>query len=338
MVHRALLAVTLAGCGVDAASVPDGPFDGATADAGLLDAPPATACGALPTGITSGTWGTPVPGTGPSTRAVVLMGGGPEVDEATRVFVGAARGGDVLVIRATGSVDSYTKYFSTDLTYAPPPSSVETLRVDVPSAAAAASVRCRLAAAEALWLPGGDQWHYLGLWPPAFSAAFVRDVPTGGTSAGAMSLGEWAFTAERGSVTSAEALADPLGPSITVAESPYAQLELGGWLVDTHFDTRNREGRLLTFLARMPLPSFGIGIAESTALVIEGGRYRVHGSGTVSLYSASGPAILAPGAPLSLDNIRRARLPRDSVGPWPPDFTTLPTTRLRVTAGNVETL
>lgn len=261
-------------------------------------------------------------------RRLVLMGGGPEEDGAARRFVEAAAGGDIVVLRATGSLTSYPDYFSVELAPSPAPASVVTIRTDTPPLADHPSVLCRLDRAEAIWLAGGSQWDYLGRWPhpvhAAIREAWRRGAAMGGTSAGAVSMGEAAFDARHGTVTSAEALADPADVSVSVAPSNMPQPELRNMIVDSHFTERSREGRLLAFLGRLLAQhrsgSFtGIGIDEGAALEIEDDGYRVSSArgGAVWMYEATGPAIVQPGRPLSLDGIRRVRLADGASGRWP---------------------
>ena len=261
-------------------------------------------------------------------RRLVLMGGGPEEDQAARHFVAAAAGGDIVVLRATGSLTSYPDYFGTSLAPDPIPSSVVTIRTASPEAGADPAAVCHVGRAEALWLAGGNQWNYLGRWPSALhdslAAAVARGAAIGGTSAGAVSLGEMAFDARNGTVTSGEALANPLHRDVSVSRSAIAQPELAGTIVDSHFTERSREGRLLVFLARFLAehaegPVVGLGLDEGVAVLIEGGAYRVTSvdAGAAWLYQVSGPATVAAGTPLSLDGIRRVRLPAGSAGRWP---------------------
>ncbi len=261
-------------------------------------------------------------------RRLVLMGGGPEEDGAARRFAEAAAGGDIVVLRATGSLTSYPDYFSAELAPSPAPASVVTIRTDTPPLADHPSVLCRLDRAEAIWLAGGSQWDYLGRWPHpvhvAIREAWRRGAAMGGTSAGAVSMGEAVFDARHGTVTSAEALADPADVSVSVGPSNLPQPELRNMIVDSHFTERSREGRLLAFLGRLLAQhrsgSFiGIGIDEGVALEIEDDGYRVSSArgGAVWMYEATGPAVVRPGRPLSLDGIRRVRLADGASGRWP---------------------
>ena len=264
-------------------------------------------------------------------RRLVLMGGGREEDQAARDFAEGAAGGDIVVLRASGSLTSYPNYLGTSLAPTPAPSSVVTVRTTSPESGADPAVLCRVGRAEALWLAGGNQWNYLGRWPAvlhdSLAAAAVRGAAIGGTSAGAVSLGEIAFDAQHGTVTSSEALANPLLRDVSVSRSAIAQPELAGTIVDSHFTERSREGRLLVFLARFLAergegPVVGLGLDEGVAVLVEDGAYRVTSvdAGAAWLYQVSGPATLANGMPLSLDGIRRVRLPAGSTGSWPFQF------------------
>lgn len=305
-------------------------------------------CPDVPSGITLGGGGLVRDATTTPLRRLVLQGGGLEEDFAATLFLEGAQGGNVVVLRATGSTTSYHNYFNFTLFPSPKPSSVIVVRTDQPSAAADTAVLCLVNLAEGIWLAGGDQWDYLGRWPSelhqALDAVADRDGAMGGTSAGAMALGEAAFDAEEGTVTSAEALADPLGSKVSISYPTFSQPELEGTMVDSHFAEREREGRLLAFLARFLVESgrtrvVGIGIDERVGLVVEGGTFdvwvREDEDGGVWFYEVMGPAVLEPGQPLELSGIRRARLGFGRGGSWPFDFDAAETVDLKVVGGVV---
>jgi cyanophycinase len=322
------LAFSLSVCGGPKGS----PVDTEDPGNGSGDPPPASSsCPPLPLGAAFAASGTP--GSNPAatgTPRIILMGGSSEVDAASRLFVEAAGGGDVLVMRASGSVTSYNDYFRGEVGGHPSPASVGTIRIDKIPVASSPGVLCRVARAQALWLAGGNQWDYLGTWPQSLQDSIVsvgRRGGMGGTSAGAAVMGEMAFDARGGSITSAEALLDPFGPRVQVSPSPLGQPELKGYLVDQHFRQRDREGRLLVFLARMQgaLGSdtvFGIGLDERAALVIEGNRFQIlaHTGREVSIYRTTKGANALPGVPLDLEGVERVRLEHGASGSWPLDF------------------
>lgn len=367
-VSRLVLASLLAGCSdaTSATSEDVGAGDAVVADAfapdtsiadapvadtlpGLDSTPPTDAgsdvpapCEPLPSTIPVGTAGATSDTVATAKRRLVLMGGGAEVDEASRLFVQAANGGDVLVLRATGSVDSYTGYFG-KVGASPGAASITTLLLADAASSSPPAVACRVDRAEALFLAGGDQWSYLGVWNTGLQArcqALATRGTVGGTSAGSMVYGAFAFTAEKGGLTSATALAEPRGPAVTVSKSLYAQPELAHALVDTHFSQRDREGRLLVFAAHMlaagESTALAIGIDENTALVIDGPSARVLGSGAVHVYTVAGPlTTFSVGSPLGLGGIRHQVLATGSTTAWPPPAGGV---SLEVASGKVRTL
>lgn len=253
---------------------------------------------------------------------VVLMGGGVEVDDAAVRFGQAASGGDVLVLRATGSTSSYTTWFAEELALAPAPSAVGTVLIEDPDAGDDDAVLCRVARADALWLAGGDQGDYLVRWPAALheamARAVARGVAVGGTSAGAMSLSALTFDASLGSVDSTEALGDPLAEALSLSRSPFAVHALDDWLVDTHFGERERLGRLVAFLARAAhdgTPVLGLGIDEETAVVIEGESVDVSGAGDAWLVALDDAPALDRDTPL---DARAHVAPLSRQAGWPP--------------------
>ncbi len=275
---------------------------------------------------------------------LVLMGGGSDDDVSARLFVEGAQGGDIVILRATGSLTSYPDYFTQSLSPSPAPASVVTIRTDDPTAGDDLGVICRVNRAEAVWLAGGNQWDYLGRWPDDLHTALVRLTGrggvVGGTSAGAMSLGGAVFDAEAGSVTSEQALQDPFRAEIKLSYPPFLQPELLNVLVDSHFTERNREGRLLAFLARFlydkqPPVVVGLGLDEGTALVLEDSSYRVFGpeGKAVWVYRIQGPGLSQIGDPLNIPLVQRARLGPGKEGSWPLRFDGLLFEELQVLGG-----
>lgn len=289
---------------------------------------PSGPCDALPDGVAFGARGELDRVRSDSIGRIALMGGGVEVDRGSALFLEGAAGGDVLVLRASGSTESYTSYFADDLGVTT--SSVTTLLLDNPALAADAGVLCRVDGAEAIWLAGGDQADYLVRWPDALRDALKRavddGVTIGGTSAGAMSLSALAFDALNGSVTSAEALANPNDDLVRVSPSPFAPASMAGTIVDTHFVAREREGRLLAFLDRALVDGasrvVGVGLDESgTALIIDDATFSflADDAATAFFYEATGAQVAEEGA-LDLEGVKRVRLVNGDTGAWPPSF------------------
>ena len=258
----------------------------------------------------------------PIKPSVVLMGGGPDVDAAFKFMIDKAPGGDFVVIRASGA-DGYNPYIfamgNVD--------SVETLVIKTREAAFDPFVLERVAKADALFIAGGDQSDYIKLWKgtPLADAIDVlknRNVPIGGTSAGLAVLGQFDFSALNGSVISADALANPYNRRMTLDRDFLTAPGLGGVIADAHLDTRDRMGRLLTFVARIVQDGWvttvdaarGIGVDVETALLIDGDVATRVGLGSVYfLRPAVAPVTCKSGTPLTFYNVGVDRL-SDSTG------------------------
>lgn len=216
---------------------------------------------------------------------VCLMGGATENDNAMRWFLDRASGGDVLVLRTSGS-DGYNAYFYTDLGVTL--NSVETIVCNNASASQETYLHQRIQEAEAIWFAGGDQWEYISFWrnTPVDSlirlAVQTRNVAIGGTSAGMAIQGQAYFTAQNGTITSSQALLNPYASNFTVDTLTFLGIDaLNGIITDTHFDNPDRRGRTTAFLGRLLADLNqnynGIACDEYTAVCIEGNVASVYG-------------------------------------------------------------
>lgn len=185
---------------------------------------------------------------------LLLAGGGTDVDEAMKWMVTNASGGDIVVIRTSGS-DGYNTYLFSQLGISV--NSVRSLVIDSRDKANKDSVFNIICNAEALFIAGGDQSTYLRLWNNTkVSDAIkylldVKKVTVGGTSAGMAILSEFAYSGERGSATSQESLMNPFNQKVTIERSFIKVPLLSRYITDTHFSQRDRFGRLVTFMARV---------------------------------------------------------------------------------------
>lgn len=208
---------------------------------------------------------------------VCMMGGATEDDEAMKWFLARANGGDILVLRTSGS-NGYNDYLYSSLGIQV--NSVETIVMKNAAASNEPYVHQRIMQAEAIWFAGGDQWDYIRYWrnTPFDSliniAISERKIVVGGTSAGMAILGGYYFSARYGTVTSAEALANPYNTKVTADSAAFINCDhLSDVITDTHYDNPNRKGRHVVFLARI-LTDYGIaakGIAcdEYTAVCVD---------------------------------------------------------------------
>lgn len=217
---------------------------------------------------------------------ICLMGGATEDDRAMTWFLERASGGDVLVIRASGS-NGYNDYLFSELGV--DVNSVETIVFHNAEASADEYVLDRLSKAEAIWLAGGDQWNYVSYWRNTSVDSIINsriennNIVIGGTSAGMAVMGKYYFSAQNGSMTSAEGLENPYNIYATVDSTDFFHNDiLHDVITDTHFDDPNRKGRMVTFLARIytdyGVVGKGIACDEYTAVCIDtNGMARVFG-------------------------------------------------------------
>lgn len=251
---------------------------------------------------------------------ICLMGGATESDQACRWFLQRANGGNVVVIRASGS-DGYNDYFYSGLGVSV--HSVQSIVFNDASAAADPYVRGKIANAEAIWIAGGDQSMYVTYWKGTGIDSIlnylvnVKHVPIGGTSAGMAILGEAYNSAMVGSVTSAAALSNPFDPEVTVGDNDFLHLPfLRNTVTDTHYDNPDRRGRHVVFLSRMMSGSGdtarGIACDEYTAVCVgTDGIGHVYGNYPtdddnayflqVNCTSPNNPETLLSGTPLTWD-------------------------------------
>lgn len=298
-------------------------------------------------------------------QPVVVMGGGPDVDEAYRWMIQQAgitkaTGGRIVVIRASGT-DAYDPYFyysnKKNATDVPAVdgyvggaylglTAAETLIITDKAGANDTFVNAVVGSANALWIAGGDQSNYVRFWKGTKLSATIatlmqKNVPVGGTSAGANVLGQFIFSAMNGTVTSTQALSDPYNPYMTFDPAPFSDpsflnaTALDNTFVDPHFDARDRMGRLVTFLSRTIAPGSGsgceggilksasaargIGLDVETALQIQkiAGHFVAQRVTNVSTTSSSAvhflrpltsPAVCATGKPLTVYGVHVQRL------------------------------
>ncbi len=131
-----------------------------------------------------------------------------------------------------------------------------------------------------IWMPGGDQGRLMDALTPAglperIRRRYAEGAVVGGTSAGAAVI-------SRAMVTGDADL-----QSITAGRTKTAE-GLGLWpevVVDQHFLKRQRAARLISLILDRP-DLVGVGIDESTAVVVSGHRFEVVGLSSVMVFDA----------------------------------------------------
>jgi cyanophycinase len=151
--------------------------------------------------------------------------------------------------------------------------------------------------ARAVWFSGGRQWRLVDSYlntrtQQELNALLERGGVIGGSSAGATIQGSYLVRGAR------------QGNEIMMAPGYEEGLGfLRGVAVDQHLLTRHRENDLLQVIDKHP-ELLGIGVDESTAIVVQGDRFEVIGESKVAIYDPHHkPApdgkryfLLAPGA------------------------------------------
>lgn len=285
-------------------------------------------------------------------RTAVLMGGGVDVKEAfswmiskmTRCADGSTgRPGNFLVIRAGGnpSYDSFIAKLG-------PLASVQTIVVPNSLVANDPAIEPYIRNAGAIWLTGGDQGDYYNFWKDSLLEHLVSDqvknygIPIGGTSAGMMILSEFNYIADPYTITSFEALNDPFKDGALTLKRDFWDYRtpfppLLRTVTDSHFDTRDRMGRLITFLAHIVSDKWAtntsaraIGVDQETALLMEYGDSTapsgqvmanttvkavsnpdIHGSGYILSVGSGSNLILTPGQPLTFTDVEVTKISSD---------------------------
>jgi cyanophycinase len=244
-----------------------------------------------------------------------LMGGGTDVDALFTWMSDRAGGGDVVVIRASGA-DGYNQYVYDLGDF----DSVETLVLPNRDVASDAFVLQTIRNAEALFIAGGDQSDYVNYWKDtpvedAIHELIERGVPVAGTSAGTAILGELLYSAQRKSVTSAQALANPFDRNITLDRDFLVVPGMADAITDQHFVERDRMGRTLAFMARLKTDGGvtdikAIAIDRETAVLVDADGVATvvanadHETPNVYLLTGGDPQVVQPKTPLTFVGVQ----------------------------------
>ena len=221
---------------------------------------------------------------------LVLAGGATDNDDAMKWMLARADGGDVVVLRASGS-DGYNNYFYSGLGV--PVNSVTSIVIQSAEHANEEEVVEILNNAEVVFIAGGNQWNYVNHWRDSAllealqQLIMEKQITIGGTSAGMAVLGEVVFTAENQTVWSSEALDNPYHWRVKLEKDFLDVPFMNNTITDTHYnrpenDNNDRKGRHVAFMARMVadwgMPAKGIAANEYTAIAVdETGKARVFG-------------------------------------------------------------
>jgi cyanophycinase len=245
-----------------------------------------------------------------TTSSFLLAGGGTDREDAMRWFVRQSGSGDIVILRESGG-NGYNAYL---LDFGA--NSVTSIVIKSREASNNTEIIDRINGAEGIFFAGGDQSNYAKFiantpLANAVNAAIRRGVPVGGTSAGLAILGEFYFPAYNDTITSKACLANPFDEGLVLDRDLLAIPILKGLITDSHFQNRDRIGRLVTFMARVIQDGWaseirGVGLDEEVALVIESnGDAKVFAdNGSAYLLEAnSPPRVCESGKPLTYPRV-----------------------------------
>jgi len=230
-----------------------------------------------------------------------LAGGGDDDGwgKGWRELLNSTANGDVVIIRADDSRGGYEDWIFNDTSHLnfPKVNSVTTIVLESTKDGNDPKVLKLLNEAELIFFAGGDQSLYIDYLKNSKASQLIQsrldhfDLSIAGTSAGMAILGEYDYGAhysspadEDSNVTAADVLQNPMGDFVDIDQNIIRLPFLNNAITDTHFSQREREGRLLGFVAKIMLTgnSFinGIGSDEETAICIDQkGRGQVFGNG-----------------------------------------------------------
>jgi cyanophycinase-like exopeptidase len=187
--------------------------------------------------------------------------------------------------------------------------------------------------AELVYFAGGDQCRYVS-WKGTALQASVESVVAKGGGSGGGSAGHHVnsaivYDACNGSVTSAEALADPYNRRVSLTTGMFDWPHYADTVNDSHFVTRDRMGRLMTFVARSVKDglttggaAWGVGVEEGggSLYLDRAGLATVYGTAYVVLGDHQ-PERAVAGRPLSFSGFKIWKLTSGSTF----DFANRPT-------------
>ena len=226
---------------------------------------------------------------GPATGALVIVGGGnTDGTGIVEKFIELAGGPTRKFIivptaggnrRSDGTVQEYKEETIVQPWVKRGITNVKMLHTHDPKVADTEAFVEDLRTADAVWFNGGRQWNivdsYAGtLTYREFHKLLERGGVIAGSSAGATIQGEYLV---RG---------DTSGADVMMTSEPSHQEAfkfLRGTAIDQHINTRNRWDHLIPVIQKFP-KLLGIGLSESTAIVVKGDTFEVVGKWKVAVH------------------------------------------------------
>ncbi len=192
--------------------------------------------------------------------------------------------------------------------------SCTTITLTRASDASSTSAANAVSQAETVYFAGGNQCNYVG-WKGsavynAVKGVVARGGGVGGGSAGLAVQGDYVYDSCSGSVLSTEALSDPYHRYISFTYDFFHWTNFGLTITDTHFEQRDRMGRLMAFVARQikdgkSTSAYGVGVNEGATLVIDkNGLGKAYNGAFYVVLADHSPEQCAAKKPLTFSNFK----------------------------------
>lgn len=232
----------------------------------------------------------PEPCVGPPRGAIFVAGGGDLGPDIYRRFIELAGGGDArifLIPTAGAEVGSHDAWVALESLRDAGARRIEVVHTRNRKVADMEAFAGVLREADGVWISGGRQFRLVDVYLDTrthreLEAVLARGGVVAGNSAGASVLASYLI---RGSDKGNQIVVDP--------ERQVGLGLLRRVAIDQHLLARGRENDLIEVLRANP-ELLGIGLDESTALVITGDVARVLGTGRVAIYDLTDPLALIP--------------------------------------------
>lgn len=223
----------------------------------------------------------PVPARAQAGAIVVVGGGntGPEIVSKTLALAGG-KGVAIVAVLPQSSAEPDAGVDSVKMWLAAGAKDAAIVRFEDHAAARASLERATL-----IWMPGGDQNRFMKAIEGTGLDDVIRARVRAGTTAGGTSAGAAVLAAE---MFTGDADLKSLTAGATVTAKGLGLLP--GILIDQHFLTRQRDNRLISAVFDHP-SLLGVGIDESTAIVVRGGAFEVIGKSSVVVIDARHAAV-----------------------------------------------
>lgn len=253
----------------------------------------------------------------PQTSFGLCLAGGGDDDgwsDGWKFLLNKANGGDVLIIRTDGDRGGYEDWIYNDTSKLgfPKVNSVQTIVIENAKDANLKIVETKIKNSELIFFAGGDQSLYINWFKGSKLLSAVdymmklKKVPVAGTSAGMALLGGIDYRAfydspreKDANVSSEDVLKDPTGIFVDLNREVLIPPFLEKVITETHFTERDRQGRILGFMARAVFNNYGDvnalnvkGIAadaETAYCYNENGDGKVFGNGSVFFLKGNKP-------------------------------------------------